>query len=180
MARKTQHPSSSSFTAGSNKEGHTLVLTAMSVGKLLCLLHILEAFFEEQPTPKRPKRPAPKFVTDRPMGHSPYLILTQLGPSAVAVLIKACEDYQEAYVERAKQRKIEQEQRMAELGPQPETGRRTLVRVDAERHILVDEFLDFLKRLYAPRDEVDPTEGPHMLAQVRQLIAPYQRSEDAA
>lgn len=179
MTRSTQHPSSSSFTAGCGRRGHTLVLTAMSVGKLLCLLHILEAFFHKEPTPLRPKRPAPKFVADRPMGHSPYIILTQLGPSAVTVLIKACEDYQEGYIEGVKQRKIELERRMAELGPQP-TGRLTLVRMDAERHILVDEFLDFLKRLYAPRDEVDPTEGPHMLAQVRQLIAPYQRSEDAA
>lgn len=156
MARTTTP--STSFTP--QRKWWSLTLTAMTPGKLLCLQHVLEASFQEVPT-HRPSRPAPKFVQG-PTGHPSYVVLTCLTGGALRTLKGALMDYQGAFIKRMGEAKVEQERKKTE-------NPRALYPMLPDRHMLVDEFLDFLQPLPEPEASEDPRDGSQMLLQVLKL-----------
>jgi len=165
MARKTPAPMDTSFKPLG--KWWCLTLTAMTPGKLLCLQHVLEANFGDKEAPKRPSRPGPKFVQG-PIGHPSYVVLTGLTAGALRTLKGALTDYQEAFIKHMEETRAKQalEKQNTDLG---RVGAQVLYRTLPERHMLVDEFMDFLQHLVEPEATPDPSEGPHMLFQVLKL-----------
>lgn len=157
----------------------SLRITAMTPGKLLCLKHVLEANFKDElavNAPSRPRRPIPRFVMG-PLGQPSYVTFTCLSASGLQTMKKALEDYHEAWMKGMDEVRQEQELRKAELAANPpQDGRTVLFRAIPERHMLVDEFLDFLRPLADPGGE-DAKDGPHLLLQCLELCTKH-RVED--
>jgi len=168
----TRKTITTSFQTTATGKWWTLTLTAMSKGKLLCLKNVLEAFYKDAPPPSRPQRPAPKFVIGPP-GHPSYVVLTNLGPGALHLLKQRLEEYHEQFMINMVREKAEMEKKKAELEESERenpTGRKVLFHQAPERHMLIDEFLDFLNRLPASSTDEDPADGAHMYSQFQALL----------